>query len=196
MFHAFLSSILMLTVIQGGRHIEYSLGPNYSHHKLYFDGNGPPQYAIFTKWTYGAEIGVTNFIQNIGLKIRYSKIRYYTPIEESYEYIPFTLCTSFNLLPFLNLEWLRLSAETGLGIYFWKGYWIDEVIVLPNGEKMEERDIGFVGGLTLQLRPHRYIGVEFASRYNYIASSDLTKYGYYDKDEKIWENGVGIKIIW
>jgi len=112
-----------------------------------------------------------------------------------YEYLPLTLCTSFDILPFIHSRWVRLSAETGIGIYLWKGFLNDEVITLPSGEKMEERDIGFIGGFTLQLIPLRFIGIEFSSRYNYLASSDIYKYGFYDKDEKIWENGLGLKLI-
>ncbi|GAH59877.1 unnamed protein product, partial [marine sediment metagenome] len=37
--------------------------------------------------------------------------------------------------------------------------------------------------------------LEYATRYNYIASAELEKYGYFDKDEKIWEHGVGLKIF-
>ncbi len=191
MLHAFLASMLLLTSVQAGEHIEFFIGPQYSSYRLYQDDQGS-----LDEWYYGGEIGVYNIIPNIGLKLRATKVRFYTLIEESYEYMPITLCTSFNLLPFLKAEWLRLSIETGFGLYLWKGFWIDDVIVLPNGEKMEERDIGFVGGATLLVKPHKYIGVEFASRYNYIASADLYKYGFTDKDEKIWENGVGLKIIW
>lgn len=196
MLHSLLISLLIFTYPAGeNKETEFSLGLYYSHYGLYGNGSVPSIYAIWTDWRFGAEIGVANFVPNIGLKIRCSSIKYYSPFEEWYEYIPLTLCTSFDLLPFLKLKWLRLSAETGFGVYFWKGIWIDQVIVLPNGEKMKERDIGFVGGLTLQLKPHKFIGLEFSSYYHYIASSDLEKYGYFDKDEKLWENGVGLKII-
>lgn len=85
--------------------------------------------------------------------------------------------------------------ETGFGLYLWRGLDNDEVVVLSNGGTMQEKDIGFVGGLSLQVRPYRLIALEITSRFNYIASSDLEKYGYFDKDEKLWENGVGLKII-
>ncbi len=69
------------------------------------------------------------------------------------------------------------------------------LIVTWDNTEMSEKDIGFVGGLSLQVRPYKLIALEIASRLNYIASSDLEKYGYSDKDEKLWENGVGLKII-
>ena len=150
----------------------------------------------------GGEISISNLIPNIGLKLRASRLlyepRFVVYFDEiiEYEYIPLTLCTSFNLLPFLKLQWLKLSLETGIGVYFWKG--LDnsgQIIISPTGETMEERDIGFVGGFTLQLRPIKYIGIEFSSLYHYIASSEIYKYGFEDKDEKIWENGIGLKVI-
>ena len=196
MLHSLLISLLILTYpVEENEGIEFSLGVYSSHYTLYGDGSVPTSYARWTDWRFGAEIGVANFVPNIGLKIRCSSVKYYSPFEEWYEYVPLTLCTSFDLLPFLKLEWLKLSAETGFGIYFWKGLWIDQVIVLPNGEKMKERDFGFVGGFTLQVRPVKYIALEYATRYNYIASAELEKYGYFDKDEKIWEHGVGFKIF-
>ena len=181
--------LLMNFFIQSDKHIEFSFGPHYSSYLLYQDdedANG--------KLNLGGEIGIANFIPNIGLKIRGSILKYKKDAY-TYEYMPLTLCTSLNLLPFVKLKWLKLSMETGLGLYLWKGLENDEVIVLSSGDKMDEKDIGFVGGLTLQLRPIRFIGLEFSSRYNYIASSDIYKYGFDDKDEKIWENGVGLKII-
>lgn len=194
MLHNFLSSLfLLIFFIPGSEKIEFSLGPNYSSYQLFQDDED-----AVGKWFLGGEIRVADIISNIGLKIRGSLLKYDVFSEQgayTYEYMPLTLCTSFNLLPFLKSNWLYLSMETGFGVYFWKGFYNDEIVVLPTGEKMEERDIGFVGGATFQVRPLKRVGIEFASRYNYIASSDLYKYGFYDKDEKIWENGVGIKII-
>jgi hypothetical protein len=77
----------------------------------------------------------------------------------------------------------------------WRGLYNGEVLILPTGEKAEEKDIGFVGGLTVQVRPIRYLGIEYAMRYNYLASAEIYKYGFEDKDDKIWENGVGVKFI-
>lgn len=185
--------LIVVSLFQTGDKLELSLGPSYSSYRLYQDD----QYH-FDEWHFGGEIAVANIIPHIGLKLRSTKVRFYPPIifeEEYYEYMPITLCTSFDLLPFLKLDWLKLTAEAGLGLYNWKGYWIDHIIVLPSGEKMEEWDIGFVGGITFQLRPIKYLGIEYAMRYNYIASADIYKYGFDDKDDKIWENGIGIKFI-
>jgi hypothetical protein len=63
------------------------------------------------------------------------------------------------------------------------------------GEDKKGRDIGFVGGFTLQVKPFKFIALEYVTRYNYIASADIYKYGFEDKDEKLWENGIGLKII-
>lgn len=194
MVHTFLSSVLVLTsVVQWGENIKLSAGPHYSHYLLYQDEDEAKG-----KWNIGGEIEIMNLIPNIGLKLRGTKLRYNAPPEEgpyAYEFIPITLCTSFNLLPFLNLDWMRLSGETGFGLYFWRGLYDDEVIVLPTGEEMNERDFGFVAGLTLQLRPVKYIGLAYSTQYNYIASADIYKYSFLDKDDKIWEHGIALKVI-
>jgi hypothetical protein len=191
MFGMFIASMLWLTSVQAAEPIELSIGPQYSSYQLYMNENTLP-----ANWSLGGEVGIHNVVPHIGLKLRATKVKFYPMImEESYEYMPITLCTSFDLTPFYKINWLRLSAETGLGLYNWKGYWIDDIIVLPNGESMEEWDIGFVVGVTLQLRPVEYLGIEYAMRYNYIASTDIDKYGFYDKDDQIWENGFGVKFI-
>lgn len=191
MFGTFIASVLWLTSLQAAEPIEISIGPQYSSYRLYMDEEGS-----LNEWNLGGEVAIQNIIPHVGLKLRGTKVTFYPMIEEPYyEYMPITLCTSFDLTPFLRLPWLRLSAETGLGLYNWKGYWIDEIIVLPNGELMEEWDMGFVIGFTVQLRPVKYLGIEYAMRYNYIASADINKYGFYDKDDKIWENGFGVKFI-
>lgn len=174
--------------IQGGEKIEFSFGPNYSSYHLYWNDE-----AARNQWSLGAEVTVHNIIPNIGLKLRGSKIEYTISSDYTYdsEYIPLTLCTSFNILPFLKLKWLRLSLETGFGMYFWKALPIEMIA----GEDKKGRDIGFVGGITLQLRPIKYIGIEFLSLYHYIASVNINKYGFNDKDDKIWENGIGLKVI-
>jgi len=183
--------LLLTAIIQGGDKIQFSAGPHYSYYLLYQDDKEAQG-----EWGIGGEISITNVIPNIGLKLRGARLRY-EDAENSYvyEYTPLSLCTSFNILPFLKVEWLRLSVETGFGFYLWQGLHDDEVIELPTGEKMEEKDIGFVGGLTIQLRPIKLIVLEYSTRYNYIASADIYKYGFTDKDEKIWENGFGLKVI-
>ncbi|NOR17720.1 hypothetical protein GQ543_08450 [candidate division WOR-3 bacterium] len=191
MFHAFLSSIVMLTcLIQGSDKVQFSIGANYSSYILY-------QGAEVSKdqWNMGGEIAVHNFIPHIGLKLRDSKVEYsHFPFEGYtyvFEYVPIMLCTSFNMLPFSKSQWLRLSLETGIGLYFWTG----KTYELVQSAYIDERDIGFVGGFTLQVKPFKFIVLEYATRYNYIASSDIYKYGFEDKDEKLWENGIGLKII-
>lgn len=191
MFGTFIASLLWLTSLQAAEPIEISIGPQYSLYRLYLNDGG----YLPDEWTFGGEVGIMNVVPHIGLKLRGTKTRFHTLFEESYEYMPITLCTSFDLTPFYKIDWLRLSAETGLGLYNWKGYWIDDIIVLPDGELMEEWDIGFVVGFTVQLRPVKYVGIEYAMRYNYIASADIYKYGFNDKDDKIWENGFGVKFI-
>lgn len=197
MFNTLLANMLIITsIFQGSEHLEFSFGPHYSSHVLYLDGEND-----YSQGQLGAELGIFNIIPHIGFKIRGAKIEFtgmphnaFYDID-AYEYIPVTFCGSFDLLPFLDVKWARLTLETGLGVYFWKGLYSGEVVILPDNSEIKEKDIGFIGGATLMLRPHKYLGLEFASRYNYIASADLYKYGFYDKDEKIWENGAGIKII-
>jgi len=191
MFSSFFSTMLLLNFIQANEHIQFSLGPNYSSYQFFQDSS-----AAQGKWHWGGEIGIINIIPNIGLKIRAAKLSY--EIEQgayTYEYTPLTLCTSFNLLPFLKIDWLTLSGETGFGVYFWRGLYNSAIRLLSTSEKVDEKDLGFVAGATLQLKPIKHIGIEFMTRYNYIASADIDKYGYSDKDEKIWENGLGLKII-
>jgi hypothetical protein len=89
---------------------------------------------------------------------------------------------------------LSLSLETGLGIYLWQDLQDGEVIELPTGQ-MTERDPGFTAGLNLQVRPVKFLALELASRYHYIASADMAKYGFYDQDEKLWENGLSLKFV-
>ncbi|HEC79309.1 MAG TPA: hypothetical protein ENI34_09280 [candidate division WOR-3 bacterium] len=193
MYALFTNVLILVFAIQEGGHIQFSLGPNYSVFQLFQD-----EEETETQWSFSGEFEMRDFIPHLGLKVRGTKLsfeRSSTFGTYRYEYLPLTLCTSFDILPFIHSRWVRLSAETGIGIYLWKGFLNDEVITLPSGEKMEERDIGFIGGFTLQLIPLRFIGIEFSSRYNYLASSDIYKYGFYDKDEKIWENGLGLKLI-
>ena len=189
-----LSGILAATLLFGaGDNIQLSIGPSYSSYLLFQndeDGKG--------KWNLGGEIAIDNIIPNIGLKLRGTRLSYEATPEQgpyAWDYTPLNLCASFNILPFLNTPWLRATIETGLGLYWWRGLYDGEVIVLPTGDKVEERDIGFVGGVTVQLRPIKYLGIEYAMRYNYIASADIYKYGFDDTDDKIWENGMGVKFI-
>lgn len=189
-----LSGILIIaSLFQAGENIEFSLGLNYSSYLLFQDtleANG--------KWNLGGELAVDNIIPHIGLKLRGSRIRYEASPEqglEEWEYTPLSLCTSFNILPFLKVPWLHVSVETGLGVYHWRGLVDGEVVELPNGDEIKEWDIGFVGGFTFQVRPVKYLGIEYAMRYNYMASAEIYKYGFYDKDDKIWENGIGVKFI-
>ncbi len=195
MLPAFLSGLLVLTsLFQSSDKVEISFGPHYSPTMLYLDEEDPQ-----TEGLYGGEVGIVNFIPHVGLKLRGGKVEYDAPVGYSatrFEYMPLILCTSFDMIPFLRLPWVRLTVETGFGLFLWRG--VDssgETIELANGETMDEKDLGFVGGITFQIRPVRYFGVEYAMRYNHIASSNLEKYGFFDKDEKLWEHGIGVKVV-
>jgi len=189
-----LSGILIAACLfQPNDNIEFSVGPSYSSYLLFQDDEESKG-----KWNLGGEIAIDNIIPNIGFKLRGTKLSYEALPEQGpyvWEYIPLSMCASFNILPFLKTPWLKVSLETGLGLYIWRSLYDDEVFVLPTGEKAEEKDIGFVGGLTIQVRPIKYLGIEYAMRYNYIASAEIYKYGFDDKDDKIWENGIGVKFI-
>jgi hypothetical protein len=194
MFRLLCAGICMFISLSQGmntRHV--SAGPLYSSYLLYQDDED-----AVGIWRFGGEIGVINLIPHIGFKVRAAVLEYAAPSAhgpDKYEFWPVSFCTSFDLLPFLDSELLGLSLETGIGVFFWKGFYNDAIIELPNGELMDERDIGFIAGLTLQLRPIERIGIELGTRYNYIASADLYKYGYSDKDDKIWENGISLKAL-
>lgn len=190
-----LSGLLILTsLFEPSQPPELTMGVNCSSYLLFQDTT-----EAIGKWNLGAEVGIINIVPHVGLKFRGTKLSYEAPVEQGpyvWEYTPLSLCASFNILPFLRTPWLRLSVETGLGLYFWRGLYDGEVIVIPvTGDKIEETDIGFVAGFTLQIKPVKYLGIEYAMRYNYIASTDIYKYGFYDKDDKIWENGIGVKFI-
>lgn len=198
MIHSFIACVLLVAAGLGAsKHREFCLGTYYSSYQL--THNSADFYATDqvsqSKWHYGVEAEIANIIPNIGIKMRGTMITYDTETGYSYEYIPLTFCTSFNMLPFLEVDWLNFTVETGLGVYWWKNLYAGEVIELPTEGRAEERDLGFIGGVSLQVRPHRNIAIEGITRYNYIASTNLTKYGYFDKDEKIWENGVGVKLM-
>ncbi len=173
--------------------MDISVGPHYASYLLFQN-----EEEAKGRWHFGGEIGMANFIPHIGMKIRGAMLRYDAPLEQgpyTYEYAPLVFCASFDLLPFVSVRWFEFTAETGLGVYWWKGLYDDEVIVLPNGDKMSETDIGFVGGLTLRLNPLKHLGIEYATRYHYMATSNIYKYGFLDTDDKIWEHGAGIKFI-
>ncbi|UCC12265.1 MAG: hypothetical protein JSW02_01645 [candidate division WOR-3 bacterium] len=184
------SSMLFGSMIQ--RHV--AVGPLYSSHLLYRDDE-----EAMGVWRPAGEIGVMNIVPHIGMKFRATTLRYDAPAEQgsySFEYIPLSLCTSFDILPFFDISWLHIGLETGLGMYWWKGLYEDEVITLPTGEAMEERDIGFIVGMTLQIHPLPHIGIEYGTRYHYLTSAEPYKYGFLDKDEKLWEHGIGVKFLW
>ena len=189
-----LSGILAATLVfAAGDNIEFSIGPSYSSYLLFQD-----EEESIGKWNIGGEIAIDNVIPNIGFKVRGTKLSYEAPPEMGpyeWEYTPLSICASFNILPFVRIPWFKATIETGLGYYMWRGLYDGEVLILPTDEKAEEKDIGFVGGLTIQVRPIRYLGIEYAMRYNYLASAEIYKYGFEDKDDKIWENGVGVKFI-
>jgi hypothetical protein len=193
--HIVISGMLACSLLFGSltqRHV--AVGPLYSSYLMYRDSED-----AMGVWRPGGEIGIMNIVPHIGFKLRTTMLRYDAPPEQgpySFEYVPLSLCTSFDILPFFDIPWLRVSVETGLGLFWWKGLYEDQVIMLPSGENMEERDIGFIAGMTLQINPLPHVGIEYGTRYNYLASADPYKYGFLDKDEKLWEHGLGVKFLW
>ena len=188
-----LTLLLFMTMTSGNNGFLLSFSPHYSYHYLYQDDLDPRG-----EWGFGGELEVRNFVPRIGLKFRANMVTYPAVAATNtyeYEFIPLSLCTSFDLLPFIEPTWFDLTLETGFGLYLWRAIDNGSVVVLPDSSEMSERDVGFVGGFTLQVRPIAYVALEYATRFNYIASADLEKYGFFDKDEKIWEHGIGLKVF-
>jgi hypothetical protein len=173
--------------------VSFSAGPHFSSYLLYLDDEDP-----VSTWGFGGEVAIHDFIPLISLKLRGAKVRYDSPFETipyDYDYIPFTLTSSFDMLPFYDISWLDLNLETGFSYCFWKALSGGEVVVLPSGDEMNERDYGFVGGFSILVKPMKHLGIKFVSQFNYLASSDIYKYGYFDKDEKLWENGISLTFL-
>lgn len=181
--------MLFGSLLNGRDRIQVSIGPDYSYYRLYQDKTKAKG-----DWNFGVAIGIRNIVPNIGLNLKGTRLRYEsTPY--TYEYLLMNLCTDFDILPFLKSEWLDLSVMTGFGLYLWRGLDNNQVVLLPSGEKMKESDLGFVAGGTLVIKPQRNIGIDVRTAYNYLASSDIYKYGFQDTDDKIWDSGIGIRIF-
>jgi len=169
------------------------IGPSYSSYILFMDDDAPKG-----KWQWGIQMGVSNIIPKLGVKISGTVVCYDAPPEVGpykYKYTPIVLTFNYNLLPFLKTGLIQLNLETGFGLYLWQGLFNDQVIVLPTGEKMDEKDLGFIGGLELQIKPMDNIGFFSHLSYQYLTSSNIYKYGYFDKDEKFFVNGFGLKLF-
>ncbi|MGQ9464562.1 MAG: hypothetical protein ACUVQ3_01245 [bacterium] len=169
------------------------VGGTYSSYLLYQDQEEPKG-----KWQWGMQLGISNIIPNLGLKASGTVISYKAPPEAGpyeYKYTPIVLTFNYNLLPFLRTDLLQLNLETGFGLFFWQGLYNGNVIVLPTGEKMDEKDLGFIGGLELVLKPINNFGISFQISYQYVTSSNIYKYGYFDKDEKFFIDGFGLKLF-
>jgi hypothetical protein len=190
----FLFLLLLLMLIESAYgQISFSAEAHYSSYLLSMDDEDP-----VGAWGWGGEVGVHDFIPLISLKLRGAKVRYSSPFETvayDYDYIPFSLTSSFDMLPFWEIPWLGINLETGFCYCFWKALSDGEVVVLPSGGEINEKDYGFTGGFTIQLKPVKHLCIKFISQFNYLASSNIYKYGYFDKDEKLWENGIGISFL-
>jgi hypothetical protein len=188
------SVLLTGAALQQADKLTLYAGPTYASNLLYQDDSSEAK----GLWQWGIELGVANIVPKIGLKLRATLLKYDAPPElgpYSYKYMPITLSTTFSLLPFTRTRWLDLSLETGFGLYLWQGLYDDEVITLPTGSKMDEKDLGFAGGLSLMLRPARHVALEASTHYSYLTSANIYKYGYYDKDEKLWINSFGLLVL-
>lgn len=169
------------------------VGGSYSSYLLYQDEDDPKG-----KWQWEMQSGISNIIPNLGLKVSGTVISYKAPFEVGpyeYKYNPIVLTFNYNLLPFLKTGMIQLNLQTGFGLFFWQGLYNGNVIVLPSGEKMEEKDLGFVGGVELILKPINNLGISAQLLYQYLTSSNIYKYGYFDKDEKFFINGFGLKLF-
>ncbi len=189
MLPTILSSLLVLTSFQTSS-FEWSFGARYSSYHLYWNDE-----AATNQWGFSGEAAVHNIVPHVGLKVAVSTVGYenipFLGYTYSVDYIPITFITSFDILPFSESTQFRLLLETGIGVYFWEGRSYE----LVEGTDINETNIGFLGGLTIHLRPVKYLGIDLTSRYHYIASSDIYKFGFEDTDDKLWENGVGLRVI-
>lgn len=172
--------------------VEWSIGARYASYHLYWNAE-----AATNQWGLSTEAAVYNIVPRIGFKCAVSTVKYenipFSGYAYTVDYIPLTFVTSFDVLPFLETQWVRLFLETGIGVYFWEG--TSDGLTEEDRVTFDETNIGFLGGLTLHLRPLKYIGIDLTSRYHHITSADIYKYGFEDKDDKLWENGVGLRVI-
>jgi hypothetical protein len=173
---------------------QFYAGPDCAFYLLYQDS-----LEARTRWQFGGETGIENIIANIGIRVHGTYLQYEVPASGAepyiYDYIPVSFCIEFNMLPFIQNRRAAIYLLTGLGLYLWKGSFNGETITLPSGGKMEEKDLGFVGGLSLRLKLRKNVGIEAVSRYHYMTSANIDKYGYFDKDDKLWENGLSLKFL-
>jgi len=169
------------------------IGPSYSSYLLYQDQDETKE-----TWQWGIQAGIANIIPKLGIKFSATSVRYDTTMvfgKYSYRYTPLTITLNYNILPFLKTGLIKMEIQTGFGWYLWQGLFNDEVITLPTGEKMDEKDLGFTGGLELQIKPLDNLALFSSLNYHYLTSSNIYKYGYFDKDEKLLVNGFGLKIF-
>jgi hypothetical protein len=149
----------------------------------------------------GAVLGLRGILPGVGLEVSLGHCRFHRPdidttlIDEGkYElrYTPAVICGIYDSSPRLKgfpVQWFILA---GLGLYCWEECYDGKAITLPPPLKGEisERDLGFVGGIGLEFFPLRCLGIRVVMSYHYITSTDLEKYGPWDKDERLWENGA------
>ncbi len=169
------------------------IGASYSSYQLFQDDEDSKEIRQF-----GVEVGIINIIPKLGIKISGASLNYDSSTvfgTFTRKYIPLTLRFNYNLLPFLKTAVLQLNLETGFGLYLWQGLFNGEVITLPTGEKMDEKDFGFTGGLELQIKPLNNLAIFSHLQYHYLTSSNIYKYGYFDKDEKFFVKGLGLKFF-
>ncbi|MCX7994353.1 MAG: hypothetical protein N3A65_01075 [candidate division WOR-3 bacterium] len=170
------------------------ISPTYSNYLLYQDSDEEPK----GKWQWGIQVGVANLIPKLGIEFSGALIRYDAPPEQgpyAYKYTPLTFTINFNILPFLKTSLIQMYIKTGFGLYLWQGLFNNQVITLPTGDKMDEKDLGFTGGMEFQIKPLDNLAIFSHLQYHYLTSSNIYKYGYFDKDEKFFVNGFGLKIF-
>ncbi|MEO0124164.1 MAG: hypothetical protein ABIL69_09215 [candidate division WOR-3 bacterium] len=170
------------------------IGPNYSNYLLFQDTLKESK----GKYQWGIQIGVANIIPKLGIEFSGAIVRYDAPPDQgpfAYKYTPLTFTITYNLLPFLKTGLFQLHLKTGFGWYLWQGLFNDQVITLPTGDKMDEKDLGFTGGLEFQIKPLDNLALFSHLQYHYLTSSNIYKYGFFDKDEKFFVNGFGLKFF-
>jgi hypothetical protein len=101
------SMFLFSSFVHGSEYIELSLGPHYANYGLRQN-----EEEVKNQWNLGGEIALYNFVPNIGIKIRGTKLEYDVPFD-GYNWIyEYTRLLSIFLIIQLKREILDLLQDS------------------------------------------------------------------------------------